>query len=110
MLLARLADDRLLVVAGDVVEPDAVRVEVVEHRHAELVPLSVVGLRPARAAQYGYKKLLISSRDNFGISVPLSGGGREQCNIQYTVPFPETIHVKTILSKSPWLTLRCWTS
>ena len=52
MLLARLADDRLLVVAGDVVEPDAVRVEVVEHRHAELVPLPVVGLRPARAAQY----------------------------------------------------------
>ena len=107
MLLARLADDRLLVVAGDVVEPDAVRVEVVEHRHAELVPLPVVGLRPARAAQYGYKKLLISSS---WISVPLSAGGRAQCNIQYSVPFPETIHVKTILSKSPWLTLRCWTS
>lgn len=61
-LLARLADDWLLVVAGDVVEPDAVRVEVVEHRHAELVPLPVVGLRPPRAVQYGYQKLLISIR------------------------------------------------
>ena len=67
MLLARLADDRLLVVAGDVVEPDAVRVEVVEHRHAELVPLPVVGLRPARAAQDGYKKFQKNTRSDIKI-------------------------------------------
>ena len=50
MLLARLADDRLLVVAGDVVVLDAVLVKVVEHGQAELVALPVVGLTPSRAA------------------------------------------------------------
>ena len=44
MTLHVLADDGLLVVAGDVVPLDAVVVEVVEHGQAELVALAVVRL------------------------------------------------------------------
>ena len=40
-----LADDGLAVVAGNVVEPDSVSVEVVEDSNTELIPLSVVWLR-----------------------------------------------------------------
>ncbi len=39
-----LADDGLLVVAAHVVPLDAVAVEVVQHRHARLTALAVVGL------------------------------------------------------------------
>ena len=44
MVFSLLADDGLAVVAGDVVEPHPVVVEVVEHAHAELVALPVVRL------------------------------------------------------------------
>jgi hypothetical protein len=44
------ADDGLLVVAGDVVPLDAVAVEVVEHGHARLAALAVVGLADAGAS------------------------------------------------------------
>ena len=47
-VVSLLADDGLAVVAGDVVEPHPVVVEVVEHSHAELVTLPVVGLSAAR--------------------------------------------------------------
>ena len=47
-MVSLLADDGLAVVAGDVVEPHPVVVEVVEHSHAELVTLPVVGLSAAR--------------------------------------------------------------
>jgi hypothetical protein len=43
-----LANGWLCVVAGNVVEYDAVVVEVVEHGHAELVPFAVVGLSSRR--------------------------------------------------------------
>merc|ERR1719222_1033906 len=39
-----LADDRLLVVAGNIVEPDSVIVEVVQDSQTVLIPLSVVRL------------------------------------------------------------------
>jgi hypothetical protein len=48
-----LADDGLFVVAGDVVPLDAVLVEVVEHGHARLAALAVVGLTLAGAAGLG---------------------------------------------------------
>ena len=44
MVFSLLADDGLAVVAGDVVEPHPVVVEVVEHAHAELVTFPVVRL------------------------------------------------------------------
>ena len=44
MVLSLLADDGLAVVAGDVVEPHPVVVEVVEHGQAGLVSLAVVRL------------------------------------------------------------------
>ena len=47
VVFSLLADDGLAVVAGDVVEPHPVVVEVVEHAHAELVALPVVGLSAA---------------------------------------------------------------
>jgi hypothetical protein len=45
-----LAEGGLLVVAGDVVPLDAVAVEVVEHGHARLAALAVVGLPDAGAS------------------------------------------------------------
>ena len=48
-----LADDRLSVVAGDVVELDTIVVEVVEDGKAVLVALSVVGLRSVGASSVG---------------------------------------------------------
>jgi len=48
-----LADDRLSVVAGDVVELDTIVVEVVEDGKAVLVTLSVVGLRSVGASGVG---------------------------------------------------------
>ena len=53
MALDILADDGLFVVAGDVVPLDAVLVEVVEHGHARLAALAVVGLTLAGAAGLG---------------------------------------------------------
>ena len=53
MTLHVLADDGLLVVAGDVVPLDAVVVEVVEHGHARLAALPVVGLPGAVATGVG---------------------------------------------------------
>ena len=44
IVFSLLADDGLAVVAGDVVEPHPVVIEVVEHAHAELVTLPVVRL------------------------------------------------------------------
>ena len=48
VFLSSFANDRLEVVAGDVVELDAVVVEVVQHRQAELVALAVVWLGQAK--------------------------------------------------------------
>ncbi len=48
-----LADGGLGVVAGHVVHPDAVAVEVVEHGHAGLVALTVVGLGTAGTRSRG---------------------------------------------------------
>ena len=45
-----LADGGFAVVARDVVEPDSVVVEIVQHRQAALVALSVVRLRPLGSA------------------------------------------------------------
>jgi len=46
-----LADGGFAVVARDVVEPDPVIVEIVQHRQAALVALSVVRLRPLGSAR-----------------------------------------------------------
>jgi len=48
-----LADDRLLVVAGNIVEPDSVIVEVVQDSQTVLIPLSVVRLGSVGATGVG---------------------------------------------------------
>ena len=46
-LIVSLANDRFEMVAADVVEPDSVVVEVVEHGQTKLVSFTVVRLRKA---------------------------------------------------------------
>jgi len=56
-----LADDGLPVVAGNVVEPDSVSVEVVEDSNTELIPLSVVWLRSTSSSSVRPVDLVIES-------------------------------------------------
>ena len=61
-IVSLLADDRLEVVAADVVEPDAVVVEVVEDGQTKLVALTIVRLRKAVSEA---NKLSCFIRNNF---------------------------------------------
>ena len=55
-----MTDDRFLVVTGDVVEPDPVIVEIVQHRHAELVALPVVWLGELQPPSVGPVDVVVS--------------------------------------------------
>ena len=54
----RLADDRFPMVAGDVVEPHAVVVEVVEDGDTELIALSVIRLGATGPGESSLKSML----------------------------------------------------